>query len=110
MPYQLWCGCHARSHHATSARSAGYRRMNRIAALMIFLAAGGCTRWDTTNLSSTYGPRRELARRMVGAPTVEEVTQSGVTAGIGGSTTPTMAGGTVAVGGLSAGMTSVKRT
>ena len=94
---------------ATRARCRGYRRMTRFAALLTLLCSVACTHWDTTNVTSTAGPRREVGRHMIGDPTIEEVTSSGVTAGLGGESAPTMSGGTIAVGGLSAGMTTVKR-
>ncbi len=83
--------------------------MNRIAASLTLVSFAACTHWDTTNPTSTLGTRRELGRRLVGAPTVEEVTQTGLAAGVGGASSPTISGGTVALGALSAGMSTVKR-
>ncbi|MCX5746969.1 MAG: hypothetical protein NT062_31245 [Proteobacteria bacterium] len=69
--------------------------------------ATGCTHWTT---GQTFGPRQEVARRLLGSPQVEEVTSSALSAGFLGGTGPNMAGGTMASGGLSGTTGTVKRT
>jgi hypothetical protein len=81
-------------------------------ALIAIVAIGsGCTQWATTPM---YGPRTEVARRLVGSPQVEQVTSSNVSAGFaaGGSSYNNGAGyGTgYAIGGLSGSHDSVTRT
>lgn len=76
--------------------------------LALALIVGGCTRWDTTNTTQTLGPRREVGRRLVGSPILEETTESTVVAGAGGAAAGGGGGG-FAIGGLAAGHTTVKR-
>lgn len=66
---------------------------------------GACTRWSVDEPTSTAGPRREVARRLVGAPMVEERTHTSV-GGVAGGTSD----GNSAAGGLAASHASVKRT
>lgn len=74
-------------------------------ALTAFVS--GCTHWETRQ---SFGPRQEVARRLMGSPQVEEVTSSAVSAGFSGGTGQNMAGGTMASGGLAGQSGTVKRT
>ncbi|MDB4956223.1 MAG: hypothetical protein JWO36_3792 [Myxococcales bacterium] len=79
----------------------------RLLVAVLVVMTVGCTRWAT---SPSYGPRNEVARRLVGSPQVEEVTSSNVSAGFGGVSSQNGFGTTVASGGLSGSHDSVKRT
>src|SRR5262245_22830489 len=77
--------------------------------LALGLTLVGCTRWDTTKTNSTLGPRQEVGRRLLGQPMLEETTESSLVAGGGGVVAGSGRGG-VAMGGLAAGHSTVKRT
>jgi hypothetical protein len=79
--------------------------LGTVFALIAFVT--GCTHWETRQ---SFGPRQEVARRLVGSPQVEEVTTSALSAGFSGGTGANMAGGTMATGGLSGQSGTVKRT
>ena len=76
---------------------------------MLALTLLGCTHWDTTHTESTLGSRREVGRRLIGSPMVEESTESLLVAGAGGAAARSGGGG-VAVGGVAAGHSTIKRT
>jgi hypothetical protein len=71
------------------------------------LAGGGCTRWST---QAAYQPHREVGRRVVGSPMIEEVTSSNLAAGFAGVSATDGYGNRQAVGGLAGSHGSVKRT
>jgi hypothetical protein len=68
---------------------------------------GACTHYGTT---VNYGPRNEVARRLIGSPQVEEVTSSNLSAGFGGASVDNGFGTTVAAGNLEGSSGTVKRT
>lgn len=74
-------------------------RMSQVVLVMVVVALAGCTRWTTTN---SYGPQREVARRLLGAPAIAETKSSSLSAGFAGS-----ARGGSAVAGLGAESESV---
>jgi hypothetical protein len=75
------------------------RPMRTCAVVLAMVAAAGCTRWSSNNV---YGPEREVARRLLGAPAIAETKSSSLNAGFAGS-----ARGGTAVAGLGASSESV---
>lgn len=63
-----------------------------------------CTHWETTQ---AFGEQREVARRLVGSPQIEEVTSRSLSAGAGASTSMSGRSSAAAVGGV---QETVKRT
>ena len=79
-----------------------------IAAVMLVALAPACTHWGTT---AVYGQRREVGRRLLGAPQVAQTSSSSMSAGFAGASATSADGrrtGTVA--GLSGSSGSMTRT
>jgi hypothetical protein len=74
-------------------------RPNLGVVLLAALTTSACTRWSPT---TSYGPPREVARRLLGSPSVAETKSSSLNAGFSGR-----AGGGTAVAGLGANTESV---
>ena len=82
----------------------------KLSIALLGVALAGCTHYE---MAQSYGPRQEVGRTLIGAPQVEEITSSSVSAGFvaGGASYGYDGYGTgIAVGGLAAGQDSVRRT
>ncbi len=81
----------------------------RIVAVLVLMAtAPACTHWGST---TAYGPRREVGRRLLGAPQIAQTSSSSMSAGFAGASATSPDGrrtGTVA--GLSGSSGSMTRT
>lgn len=84
------------------------RGIPRIAAFTLASTLAACTHWGTT---TTFGQRRELGRRLLGAPQIAQTSSSSMSAGFAGASATSYDGrrtGTVA--GLDASSGSMTRT
>ncbi len=71
---------------------------DRIVTLSLALILGGCTHWGTTTV---YGQRKEVSRRLLGAPQIAESTSATGSAGFAGVSGQNSFGANVMHGGLS---------
>lgn len=79
-----------------------------VTALTLVVVAPACTKWGTT---TTYGQRREVGRRLVGAPQVARTSSSSMSAGFSGASASSADGRRgAAVAGLSGNSGSITRT
>lgn len=76
--------------------------------LALAAAAPGCTHWGTT---AVYGPRREVARRLLGAPQIAQTSTASMSAGFAGASATSYDGRrSGAVAGLDASSGTLTRT
>ena len=87
--------------------NAAMRRITPLALLLSSCLISGCTHWET---SSTLGEQREVGRRLVGSPQIEEVTSSSLSAGGVAGARPNAGGGGTAAAGIAGSHETVKRT
>jgi hypothetical protein len=85
--------------------NAAMRRPGLVVLLSSCLLAG-CTHWETTQV---FGDRREVGRRLVGSPQIEEVTSRSLSAGAAAGTSA-YGSTSVAGAGVSGAQETVKRT
>lgn len=79
-----------------------------IAVVLALTTGSACTHWGTV---TTYGPRREVARRLLGVPQVAQTSTSSMSAGFAGSSAASPDGRrTGLVAGLSGSSGSMTRT
>lgn len=82
-------------------------RRPALALLLSSALVSGCTHWET---KTTLGDTREVARRLIGSPQIEEVTSSSLAAGGVAGARPNLNGGGTVGAGIAGTHETIKRT